>query len=479
MTSRTYRTIQLQIVHRHGDRTPITPLIDEDYWASTLIPPTTLDSIAQTTHIVSHDKEKKERQDTQTHKAHGRGPFGKLTQLGLLQMIQVGNALRDHYSTGVNDKCHVTQTNKNVIEYWYPYIWSPERHPFHPSTLRVYSTDFERAIQSVQGLLVGLFPNVDDYQMTTKDENLESSLYSVPIDIRLAPYMIPDPTPRHTKEQEELEVILTRQIPNDPAVLQAAVRITRQLQPLLAKDAHTFSFGVDDTQTSDNKQNNPNDDLADQERGMEIELEPLSFNQLAEITKCLQVRKRLPPAIQTADIDTIHKHTAQRWFHNLRHPRLVYLAMNTMVNVQLESMMRAASTTVDSNPEREPEPEPPVTIWSAHDSTLIGMLCAYRLLPPTKWPDYASYLVAELLQVTTTTNQRKQDDFTSTSSSTDISQTVEEEDITTTTVEYLVRFFLNGELLQIQWDDDEEPMNAISLTLLAKRWQTAGGISTF
>jgi len=42
--------------------------------------------------------------------------------------------------------------------------------------------------------------------------------------------------------------------------------------------------------------------------------------------------------------------------------------------------------------------EPPLTVWSAHDSTLISLLCAFRLKRPSTWPEYASCLMLELLQ---------------------------------------------------------------------------------
>ena len=39
-----------------------------------------------------------------------------------------------------------------------------------------------------------------------------------------------------------------------------------------------------------------------------------------------------------------------------------------------------------------------LTIVSAHDSTLIGVMCALRLRREPEWPDYASYLRLEVLE---------------------------------------------------------------------------------
>ena len=44
-----YRTLKVQIIHRHGDRSPITPMKDVEYWSSQLIDETTLEKIAENT----------------------------------------------------------------------------------------------------------------------------------------------------------------------------------------------------------------------------------------------------------------------------------------------------------------------------------------------------------------------------------------------------------------------------------------------
>jgi acid phosphatase len=98
---------------------------------------------------------------------------------------------------------------------------------------------------------------------------------------------------------------------------------------------------------------------------------------------------------------------------------MAYLAMHDLVLQQLHFFM---NNNNDDNDAR-------VLLMSAHDSTLLGLLCAYRLTRPAVWPPYASYLVLELVQCTETN-------------------------------ECFVRFSLNGERLQSQWEtndgDDEE-----------------------
>ena len=66
-----------------------------------------------------------------------------------------------------------------------------------------------------------------------------------------------------------------------------------------------------------------------------------------------------------------------------------------------------------------------LTIYSAQDSTLMGLLCAFKLEHRALWPEYGSFLMVELLECDG--------------------------------VEY-VRFSLNGELLNLQWSGDSVEM---------------------
>jgi acid phosphatase len=86
-----------------------------------------------------------------------------------------------------------------------------------------------------------------------------------------------------------------------------------------------------------------------------------------------------------------------------------------MVRRQIDYMMSHAS-------------EPPVTIWSGHDFTLIGLMVAYRLEQPTSWPEYGSFLKLELLEVS---------------------------DLESDETDYVVRFSLNGERLRSRWGDGQ------------------------
>jgi hypothetical protein len=94
---------------------------DSDYWASQLISPELLDKIAEGTNV--------NRREVLSHKANGQGPFGKLTQLGLFQLIHVGTTLKNELcGSGVaSDESHEGT------------IFGPDR-PLHTSRIRVICT---------------------------------------------------------------------------------------------------------------------------------------------------------------------------------------------------------------------------------------------------------------------------------------------------------------------------------------------------
>ena len=385
--SHSYRTVQVQVIHRHGDRTPITPLNNEEYWRKSLVPDDLMKKVAEGTNILRHDNINTNNTNTQNHAAVGRGPFGKLTKLGLLHMIEVGNSLKEELENDTiwAETVTATVTTKTVTN-------NGVQIQLTPKDIRVYSTDFARTIQSAQGLLVGFFPENDNM--------------IIDIDCRdTTQWMIPDPQPRQTREQELLERSLAQRphvVEKEATMRHLAVRVTQELLPLLQDGAFDISFGVEDNE----------DD--------EIDSSPtLSWIQLTEITKCLSVRSMLPESITVEDQQALSDHTAWKWFQSLRSPRLAYLSMRRFTKTLAMTMQRN-------------EQEPPLIVYSCHDSSLIGLLCALNLEQPSRWPEYGAVMKLELLEKKT--------------------QVDGEED--NGDVEYVLRFYLNGELLRSMWNDD-------------------------
>ena len=369
------KLVQVQIVHRHGDRTPITPMKDHEFWASTLPDKQVLDKISSGTCIIREGEIMK-------HGAAGSGVFGQLSSLGLFQMVDLGNRLRDELHCDVNG------------------IFSKHR-PLDAQSIRVVSTDFPRTIQSVQGLLVGLFPDG-----IPKDQ-------SVDIDVRHTRIMIPDPQPRRYKLQEHLEKELSnypKLLEKEKQMVDLAHRVTQSLRNLITHGAAGVSFGVGE----------------EKERQTEEEAfgKPLPWGQLSEITKCLRVRDMLPEGISYEDQERIAAHAAHRWFALLRHPTLANIAMDEMISDilnNIKALRDEKSSTI------------PLHIYSAHDSTLIGLMCALRLEQPAEWPEYASALKLEIFETQDHENQ----------------------------VHHYCRFSLNGNILRCNWGSGKCPRKII------------------
>ena len=414
--SKRVKLVQVQVVHRHGDRTPITPMKNETYWKGILPPQHVLDGISQGTNLVTDENSVY----GSNHAAGGRGPFGQLSQLGLLQMVNLGSRLRQELHLDDDDD---GDDLHHEDEHGHHHINKGKlfhgKSPIHPKRIKVTSTNFPRTVQSVQGLLIGLFPDGTD------DHRLE-------IDVTKTDKMIPDPQPRRTTEQVELEKVLAARpylAQREEEMRDLAERVSEALSDDLGKGYEEVVYGVGEE----------NDDGTNKD----YRTKPLSWSQLAEITTCLRVRNLLPDSITEADQEAISAHAAWRWFENLRHPRLARLAMHDMTTSIVDGLKKSKScprTGTDKD-------EPLLHIFSAHDSTLIGLLCAFHLQQPSQWPEYASFIKIELVEV---------EDMEPSSQAAE--------------TEYYVRLSLNGEVLRSSWSMDEkgELHDVISLDRLTE-----------
>ena len=384
---------------------------DEKYWETQLPEPHVLDGIAKGTQLIRPPEG-----GPKAHGAVGRGPFGQLTLMGLLQMVSLGERLKEelehiHDHSDDDDDDDSQFINKGRL--------FTKDKPLHPSRVKVMSTDFPRTIQSVQALLTGMFTEEHD----------------TPIDIDLQhtnTYFIPDPQPRQSTEQLSLESHLAQRphlLEKEEELKHLAHRVTNELEEHLGEGAEGVSFGIGE------------------EKEDTEEKQPLSWAQLAELLVCLQSRDLLPSSLNEEDVKTVTNHVAWRWFENLRHPVLAKAAMWRFADRLLDSLERKVNEgfSHDDNMETKIEDkcaeEPRFCIFSAHDSTLIGLLCILQLEMPSVWPEYGSALKVELIQ--------------------------EEED--DKVVQHWVRFSLNGQVLRCLWlsDDDGKPSAMVPLEKLA------------
>ena len=414
------RLLHVQVVHRHGDRTPITPMANETFWGSILPPSHVLEGIAKGTRLM-HDENSLAGAN---HAAGGRGVFGQLSQLGLLQMVDLGNQLREelHLDDEDND---IGDDNHHEDEHGNKHIYGGKlfhgKAPLHPQRIKVTSTNFPRTVQSVQGLLVGLFP--------------DGTSTDVEIDVTKTNGMIPDPQPRRTQEQVELERKLAARphlAEKEEEMRELAIRATNAIRHELGDDYEKFIFGVGEENGDDPSSGNNNSH----------QTKPLPWSQLAEVTTCLKAKNMLPKEITDADQEAISGHAAWRWFQNLRHPSLARLAMHEMVQDMVDGLHRSKNCPRIGTEDDEPF----LHVFSAHDSTLMGLICAFHLQQPSQWPHYASYIKVELIEV----------------------EDVQLLEAAQSQKEYFVRFSLNGEVLRSAWSKDEESGELSDLISLDK-----------
>lgn len=148
----------IQIIHRHGDRTPILPCLNQDFWSKMLPNQTQLHKIAKQTHVIGK-------------LSRDLGVFGALTSHGIEQMQEIGAQLRSQ----------LLDSNVNMN--------------FTQDELCVYSTAYPRTLQSVQALLAGLYP------LSVRGSN------NIPIDVTHYRWMVPDAKPRNFSKQLAAEKI--------------------------------------------------------------------------------------------------------------------------------------------------------------------------------------------------------------------------------------------------------------------------------
>ena len=271
----------VQVVHRHGDRSPITPMADRDFWVNQRPSQAALAAAEAMTLVVSAEKAES------AHPAAGDGTFGTLTSRGLQGMFGVGEGLRQ-------------------VEYYQGVI--PEA--YESRNVSVLSTNFPRTVQSVQALLSGLYPAV---KRPTPIE----------IDVSFSSRMIPDPKPRATREQEELEAEVLRSDEEEAALAEPLRRrLSEALAPVVAPLASRLGgFGTGDTASDD---------------GL------LSWNKVAEVMTCLHAYDRLPEGLTAADVAAASAQGARRWTKLMRHPRIVELAMGDMADKIVETARAVA-----------------------------------------------------------------------------------------------------------------------------------------
>ena len=331
-TAESLQLRQLQVIHRHGDRTPITPLADRAFWSSILPSEAELTSLEDGTTVLRPS-------GSVPHPAAGDGLFGTLSLRGVQMMREVGAELRRTYPSLLHEDL-----------------------PLSADDIRVHSTDFPRTVQSVQALLQGLSP-------------LEQRGEPIPIDCTLGDKMIPDPVPRATEEQAACEATVLRS--------DAVLRHAAEVEPLRLRYSQALlEAGTLDPRAYELSGMGAGDEASTPQAGGVPG--PLSWNKLAEVLTCMQTYKQLPPSLTDEDVREASAAGAYRWRALMAERRVAHLAMGAMAAALVSAATEAAEGACENDVVARR-----LQVWSGHDSTLFGLLAAFELDSPSAWPPCA------------------------------------------------------------------------------------------
>jgi len=286
--------VQLQVFHRHGDRTPFTKLRNVDFWWGTLPNNTRMKWLCAQTRLVGLPKGQQIRDEK---------PFGALTNRGIDQLVDVGGYLSLKY-------------------------------PGRFSDMEVWCTRFRRTIQSVQGLIRGLHLNAEE----------------VDIDLGHTSIMIPDDWGGKNASKGKG---LDRQFWDSDDIVNF-MSMNKDL--FLDTSFRLFEDGFITEETRE---------------------EQMNWNRLHEIVHCLREYGLLPPSIPSHLVDTIENVNRRLWFSRLSHS----FELNRIVIGGFPDHIE--SVFANQNDQR-------TRIYSCHDTSLIGLMCALGLDP--RWPPYATCL---------------------------------------------------------------------------------------
>jgi hypothetical protein len=248
----------VQLIHRHGDRTPITKLghSERAFWRAQLPSAEAMRAVRAGTAV------RLARPDyVDQHSGGGDDVFGQLTARGLQQMRQRGEDCR-----------------REVLQAGGAPALALQRGDV--SKIAVTCTEFNRTLLSVQGFLHGL----------VLDHSPPPSAH-VTIGTRGTDLLVPDPEPRWPGQAEaEAAVWSSKEVLDREASL---VELRARVMSVLEREDQLGPPAA-----------KPGTPGAPQP----------SWGRLAEILKCLHAYDRLPSSISPHDVDAVVGHGAWRWF---------------------------------------------------------------------------------------------------------------------------------------------------------------------
>ena len=332
--------VQVVVVHRHGDRAPIaqhagvflqTPEL-EDFWKSRI---PTIGEVERWGRL-NKDPTGTHLQRATSGSSKYSFPNGFLTGIGADQMRRVGAELRERY---VGDLSFLPS----------------DLPPTHAEEL-VYarSTRVPRTIQSVQNLLLGLYP--EDHR--PQGQSAQGTVLINSQD-KAQDYMTglnEKRCPRIKRHVEEADVGL--KVPTNYS------RLLQRLSPIV---------GEEDTKESEGLSGGKSD-LIDR------------WVHLGDIGNCHLSHRITPPFnLSTFEVEGVQRYNGWIWGHRLTNsPGLNALAIGGF----LKDLLAVFADTIAGKTQPGTS-APKMAIFSGHDSTLFPLLTALGAFDGS-WPPYAS-----------------------------------------------------------------------------------------
>lgn len=349
------RLKDVQVLFRHGARTPVTP--DDKFWKNTNwdVCGNKLESLLMSLRKGSdkklpfpdldvYDKDTLKPEEKCIDQAwdlkvmQGGCSKGELTKLGQQQAVSLGTWLRHRYLGAAA---------------LLPDDYSKE-------TVIAHSTNYRRTRGTMHGVLLGLFPSyTENFSVATSAHDDELMLIQVSTCERLAAWYTPNK--KRIRDSDE----------TDPELLNAQAHMLEVLG--YTKKTNTEGHGEDGSNT----------------------VNKIHFGELNDaLTSMRAHKKKIDPNLTALDLDLVNRIATERvnsYVSAQADPEPLSLGMGRLLGVMSGRMHAAAACDSTSTPK--------LSLWCGHDTTLMPLMIMLGNRCQ-RWPPYASSVVLELWEDT-------------------------------------------------------------------------------
>lgn len=410
-----YTLRKLIIIHRHGDRTPITKTIGnvlsdhnrEEYssqWAKRLPNSEEIEKWNRQFPVTPSDLKPLDYND---------GPYAQLTKRGGRQLYNIGRAIRKHYLSKESENPHT-----------FPYDTDLELS----NMIFARATNIRRTQQSVQNLLRGIFLVDDDNKkvaVTPCSGNIpihivpteEEYLYpnsagqcprqtQIVADTRARNYDLKDcesedNTTSASAIDKEKDIIVGPKLKSNT---NANVGRMSSSSPINSSFVHDFSSKLKSFEQI-------RDYCYETFHYDKEKYQYIPFTHVKEVMLCHLVHDvKLPPEMQNFSPEWLKKimnftvFMWGKWFYN---QELLRLGIGPF----LQEMLDVITTSPNKNIPETRMQTGKIFIYSGHDSTIVPILCTLKNFNTEArtaiWPPYASTIMVEICDKNVVTNDQQ------------------------------------------------------------------------